>query len=250
MSSVRKLCGLKSSRAQKILILNKKGGAGKSTLAISLSSVLSRHCRTELLDLDEQRTSHYWSHNNHRVEGHHFNFDRGQLFSLAVKVDRECEVIVIDTPSNFSAVELERYIALADRIVIPVQPTPVDIHAMLNFTQQLINTATSKHRRIPVAIVATRNEKGPQGVELLKRVLGHLRYPLLGSMSNSPIYPQAFEEGCNFMDINPSLDAQLWSKTCKWLKLPRYPLPQGERLKGPSILPDTFKLALERPNRI
>ncbi|WP_413112002.1 ParA family protein [Thaumasiovibrio sp. DFM-14] len=213
-------CGLKSAPGCKVLIMNRKGGAGKSTFAIALASVLSSSYRCELIDFDTQRTSQHWGNISGIVESQHFQFDTGQLFSLAVKVDRRSDVILMDTPSNFSMLEMERYLSLADRIIVPLQPSPIDIHAILNFIGKLIHSPTYRQRRQPIAFVATRNGKGEQGLEQFKRVLKHLRHPVLGGMTNSPLYQQAFEQGVNFMTFDPVLDLTLWRRTCHWLKLP------------------------------
>ncbi|WP_159064760.1 ParA family protein [Thaumasiovibrio subtropicus] len=212
-------CGLKSSPATKVLILNRKGGAGKSTFAISLASVLQQQYKTELIDFDEQCTSQFWASQSGLVPGQHFGFDKGQLFSLQVKVDRSSDVILIDTPSNFSHIELERYLALADRIIIPLQPSPVDIHATLNFMSKLINSSAYRQRKSPIAFVATRNAKGAEGLAQFTQVLNHLGHPILGDMTSSPVYQQAFEDGLSFTELAPMLDEKLWERTREWLTL-------------------------------
>ncbi len=217
------LCGLKSSPATKVLILNRKGGAGKSTFAISLASVLRQYHQTELIDFDEQCTSEFWASQSGLVRGQHFGFDKGQLFSLKVKVKRDSDVVLIDTPSNFSNIDLERYLTLADKIIIPLQPSRVDLHATLNFVSKLINSPIYRRKKSPIAFAVTRNAKGEQGVEEITKVLKHLGHPILGDMTNSMVYEQAFEQGVSFTDIDPMLDCDLWSQTRRWLQLSEQP---------------------------
>nr|WP_159063684.1 ParA family protein [Thaumasiovibrio occultus] len=219
LKSGRLVCGLKSAPGCKVLILNRKGGAGKSTFSISLASVLQQQHSVEMVDFDAQRTAHFWTTQSQLVPGQAFNFDKGQVFSLAVKVDRSSEVIILDTPSNFTNAEMERYLTLADRIIIPVQPSPVDIHAILGFMTDLMRSPTFKQRNIPVAFVATRNPNGEEAMEQFRRVLGHLRHPVLGYMSNTDNYQQAFNQGMSFLAIDPDLDSALWQNVEEWLAI-------------------------------
>lgn len=53
--------GYKSSKSKKILIMNSKGGAGKSSLTMAMARLFSsKNIKTELIDLDPQNTSYFW----------------------------------------------------------------------------------------------------------------------------------------------------------------------------------------------
>ena len=117
-----------------IAVVSRKGGAGKTTLAMNLAAVMAEKYRTMLLDADPQQSAVRWAHQRPDDDGLPFAVRgvdissaaqfRGGLEALAV----ETELVILDTPPE---IEDAATVALliADLTLVPVTPSPLDIWA-------------------------------------------------------------------------------------------------------------------------
>ncbi len=131
------------SKAKKVLVMNQKGGVGKSTCAAALLSHLSHlGYKVELIDFDRQCPCHDWAKN--ALPGCSQSYPPSlRSFSniaMTLKVRRESDFIVIDSPSNFSQEEMVRYTYFTNAILLPMSPSPLDLHTSLPFIQDLIES--------------------------------------------------------------------------------------------------------------
>ncbi|WP_169915787.1 ParA family protein [Shewanella psychrophila] len=221
-----------NSMSTKLLVLNSKGGCGKSTFTMALCrQLLNQSKKVEIIDLDVQQTAFHWGSGQDELRATRFQFQRGRFFSLVVRVLKETDVTVIDTPSSFNHDELGRYLTLAQKIIIPIQPTSIDIHAALNFIQKLTQHPIYKQRRSPIALIATRCLSSNQFI-LFNKVFSHLNFDILGYMSADIAYIEQFDffgafstnkqvqdkaASSNKAHLNSNLDKKLWSKVSRWV---------------------------------
>lgn len=222
------LVGYKRAACKKILVINRKGGAGKSTLAISIASLYAHNGKkTEIIDLDPQETSYYWGSKNPDVRAQKYLPTSHIPFSLALRLEADTEITVVDSPSNFSLFEMEKYVSMVDKIVFPLQPSPIDIHSMLKFVKQLISSKIFSRNGVELAFVITRASKNNIGHECVENVLKHMKYPLLGAMTEDSCYQEMFSTQACFLDINPTVDSQLWKTLTDWigLQIPEVVIP-------------------------
>lgn len=207
-----------SSLSTKLLILNSKGGCGKSTFTMALcQQLLEQDKKVEIIDLDQQQTTSHWGNSREGLRATHFQFQRGRYFSLAVRVLKGTDVTVIDTPSSFNHDDLGRYLGLAQKVIIPIQPTGVDIHAALNFIHKLMQHPIYKQRKPAIALVATRC-LSPKQFTKFEKVFSHLNLTLLGYMSADIAYIEQFdtdEEVVSGLDVE--LDKALWQAASDWV---------------------------------
>jgi len=118
-----------------ITLAQQKGGSGKTTIAAHLAVALMRAGnRVALLDVDPQGSLGEWfeAREEWRGEG-----ETGLDFRTASgwgarrearSLAREFDVVVIDTPPK-SDLESRPAIEAANLVVVPIQPTPVDLWA-------------------------------------------------------------------------------------------------------------------------
>ncbi|MUK92310.1 AAA family ATPase [Aliivibrio fischeri] len=214
------LVGYKRAQCKKVLVINRKGGAGKSTFAIAMASFYAHQkVKTEIIDLDPQGTSHFWGSKTEGVRTTRFLPSSNVPFSLALRLEADTKITVIDSPSNFSRFEMEKYISMVDKIIFPVQPSPIDVHSMLGFIKDLINSPAFKHNNVELAFVITRCKENNQGTEFVHKVLQHMKYPLLGTMSEHQAYQEMFSEKNCFLARYPELDKPLWKNMKEWLNV-------------------------------
>ena len=115
-----------------ISVLSRKGGVGKSTLAIHLSvaAQIAGH-RTLLVDLDPQRTAASWWRSRaadtpQLVETDPINL---QIVIDAAKTDG-VEIVVVDTRPSVEADAIHAA-TVADLVLVPTRPAVHDLRAIL-----------------------------------------------------------------------------------------------------------------------
>jgi chromosome partitioning protein len=133
-----------------ITIAQRKGGAGKSTLAAQLSVAWAqRGARVAVLDIDPQGSLALWvGLRRARLGAAAIGFDFAALpgWRAAQWIEertRGYDLVVIDSPPH---VETEARIAVraAGLVLIPVQPSPLDLWA----TEATLSLARDERRRV------------------------------------------------------------------------------------------------------
>jgi len=119
--------------AEVIALVNRKGGVGKTTLAVSLASALARDAKVLLLDADPQTSVMQWSE---QCNGFPFEV---RLFDLAQ--DRLAldgyDYVIMDFPPGFGDDEFERHLPQLTQILVPVNASPLDLWATVSFAALL-----------------------------------------------------------------------------------------------------------------
>ncbi len=113
-----------------IAILNEKGGAGKSTLALNLATSLHRSGRrVVLIDADTQGTARDWREAS--PPGADLPpvvaLDRPEMLLQSIKT-LAADIAVIDTPAKAEKMSAN-VVRIADVALIPVQPSAADVWA-------------------------------------------------------------------------------------------------------------------------
>ena len=138
---------MKSSRAQKILvILNGKGGVGKTTTAVNLAATLAERYRVLLVDTDPQGSATWWVQRNQ--QGMSFDLmqaaEPAQLKQLADT--KGYEVVVVDTPPALGSKALATVVPMADYVVLPTPPAPMDLAALIETVREAVMPIGVAHR--------------------------------------------------------------------------------------------------------
>jgi chromosome partitioning protein len=123
----------KEGRAMIVALLNQKGGVGKTTLATHIAGELAmRGQHVVLLDADPQGSSLDWTQRRSQ-QGLPRLFSavglaRETLHQEAPELARRADHVVIDGPPRIAALARSALLA-AERVLIPVQPSPYDLWA-------------------------------------------------------------------------------------------------------------------------
>jgi chromosome partitioning protein len=213
---------------QKILVINSKGGCGKTTLATNLASYFAAHeLSTALLDFDPQGSSTRWlklrSESNPAIYGSHVADKKnttGKTRSFLMSVPAETERVIFDAPARVSAEELNELILQVDMIVIPVLPSSIDIHAVTRFIEELLITGKVRQKGIGVGIVANRANKNTLTYRSLIRFLKSLKLPFITTLRDTQNYAHAAERGIGvseMWDKRTDNDKEQWKPLMRWL---------------------------------
>jgi len=126
-------------RMNTTLVINPKGGAGKTTVAINLAShFAAANTATTLMDYDPQGSSLHWLRSRAPEAAKIHGANAGppkpdRLRSFEMYVPPETRQLVIDTPAGASGLLLQEMLGRAHCVIIPVVPSSLDIHATANF---------------------------------------------------------------------------------------------------------------------
>lgn len=133
-----------------IAVVNQKGGAGKSTIAVHLARWLQRQQKAILvIDADGQKTSSIWLESLESEIPFIVLQDPNELLDQLPKLAEEHQWLIVDGPATLS--ETTRALLLwADLALIPCQPAGVDL-ASASDTVRLVRQAQAIRGGLPKA---------------------------------------------------------------------------------------------------
>ena len=212
---------------QRIVVINTKGGCGKTTVSTNLASYYaSKGFNTALFDYDPQGSSMRWlklrDSNMPDIYGvvAHKNAAKAVTMSWQLRLPAETERVIIDTPPGLKGPELKEQLKGADKILIPVLPSPLDIFATADFIRDLLLDVKVRLNQTNVGIVANRVRANTVAFQSLERFLGSLNIPVVARLRDTQNYLRATEEGMGIHELkgkNVYLDRKHWKDLVEWL---------------------------------
>ena len=211
---------------QKIVVLNPKGGCGKSTLATNLASYFAlRGPMPTLLDCDPQGFSMSWlekrSPNRQPIYGiAAYKKATNATRSWHLRVPNESTQLIIDTPAALENPQVHDLIYDADNILIPVLPSPIDIRYTARFIADLMLVAQIERGNRKLAIIANRTRANTRSLKQLMRFLTSLRIPMIAILRDSQNYVHAADRGigiCELPHYKAGRDVEDMSNIIGWL---------------------------------
>jgi chromosome partitioning protein len=219
---------------RRIIVLNAKGGCGKTTVATNLaSSYAIRGFRTALIDYDPQGSSMQWLRTRTpalpAIQGVAIHDATRVPLAGAwqLKVPRDTQRVVVDTPAGLRALDLTGRITANDLLIVPIQPSAIDIRATADFVRDLLLMARLRPQDQRLAIVGNRTRRDA-ALQALKAFLENLRIPVLDHLREAAVYGTAAEQGIGVCEL-PLLQSRIhrpgWQAILNWLEGGAAPLP-------------------------
>ncbi|HEX4926658.1 MAG TPA: P-loop NTPase [Burkholderiales bacterium] len=214
-------------RTNATLVINPKGGSGKTTIATNVASYFAaKGLPTALMDYDPQGSSLNWLRsrpgNAPRIHGANAAPAKGlRLRSIDMRVPEDTHQLVIDGFAGASGLVLQEMLARANCILIPVAPSPIDIHATANFIRDLLLSGSVRARKLRIAVVANRVRSSMPVYQPLERFLDSLSLKLLTRISDSDVYLSAAEAGVGIFEMDFSASAterQEFAPIVEWVE--------------------------------
>jgi len=211
----------------RIVVINPKGGSGKTTLAINLASWYAVRDHTPvLMDHDPQGSSTRWFRKRgpslHRIEGiaaHERDHRTTRTFRL--RIPAGTSRVIVDTPAAIPAQELVDYTRDADRIIVPVLPSDIDVHACTRIISDLLLVAKIKRSENRIGVVANRVRRNTLVYQSLQRFLATLNVPVVATLRDSQNYVRSAELGIGIHEMRPYLvadDLAQWQSLMDWIE--------------------------------
>jgi chromosome partitioning protein len=232
---------------RKIVVLNAKGGSGKTTLATNIAAWCAVNGGpTALMDYDPQGCSTRWLANRpdtcapiHGIAAYRLNLQVTRSWQL--RTPPGTQYLVVDTSAAIPAQRITEFTRGAQAIVIPVGPSDIDIHAAAGFISDLLLVAKEDRQQGRVAVVANRVRQGTVASERLLRFLGSLAIPCLAVLRDSQAYVHAAQHGLGLHEFKPhqvSRDLEQWAPLLRWLEQrcaqPLAPAPLSAGARAPA----------------
>ncbi|MGH1543787.1 MAG: AAA family ATPase [Arenicella sp.] len=202
-----------------ILVVNPKGGSGKSTIATNLASYYAVWgVSTALVDLDPQMSSLEWLRNRPKsapeIQG--LNGLKGYIYP-----DRNTQRIIYDAPARSDTNKIVKLIKMTDAVLIPVLPSMIDMRVMAKFVVELKNKYAKLNKKVPIGLVANRVNKQYRSYKVLEEFLGKLGIPIVTSLRDSQSYIKAADQGIGIFEMIPSeveTDLKQWKELIYWIE--------------------------------
>jgi chromosome partitioning protein len=202
-----------------VMVLNAKGGCGKSTIATNVAVFFARDGHQVCIaDYDPQRSSLDWLAQR-PVELPAISgvpaFDEGLR-----NVARNTEVLVIDAPARVHGTELNELVRRAETILVPVLPSTIDIKACGHFMTELLEIGKVARKQARLGVVANRVRENTLIFEELDQYLTKLKVPYIASLREAQNYVRAYARGMGVLELPEYLawpDWKQWEPLATWL---------------------------------
>lgn len=192
--------------ARIIAVAQQKGGAGKTTIAAQLAVAWSADRSVALMDIDPQSSLTAWhglrTANQKNVPQIHLSDVSG--WRVGTELDRlrsGFDIVLIDCPPH-AETETKNAMRAADLVVIPVQPSPMDVWATTP------TASFAKEQGTDVRLVLNRV---PPRSRLVETVQGFLKKDDLAltaaTLGNRVAFAASMMEGLGVTESEPSSQA-------------------------------------------
>lgn len=203
-----------------IMVMNAKGGCGKSTLATNIASYFAHEgYAVALADYDPQRSSLDWLERRPA--------DRPEIAAVAGFEDglrrapRNADYLIIDAPARSHGKELTDLVRHAETIIVPVLPSTIDIQASDRFIAELKAVSKVERKEAKIGVVANRVREYTLIFEELDEHLTAARVPYIAALREAQNYVRAYTRGLGIFELPEYLawpDWEQWDPLTKWMK--------------------------------
>jgi chromosome partitioning protein len=200
-----------------IVVANPKGGVGKSTLSTNIAGYYASRGHAVMLgDVDKQQSARTWL--ALRPAGLAPIRAWETAHDEVVRPPKGTTHVVLDTPAGLHGKRLDEVMKIADKVLIPLQPSIFDIHATHEFVRQLL--AHKRSDKVELAIVGMRTREGTISTDQLRGFLDGQGVPMLGFVRDTQNYVHLAAHGLTLWDVNSNRferDIEQWQPIAKWL---------------------------------
>jgi len=206
-----------------IMVLNAKGGCGKSTLATNIAAYFANEgASVALADYDPQRSSLDWLErrpDNRPLIAGVVAFEDGLRH-----VPRSADIVVSDAPARSHGAELTDLVKHAETIVVPVLPSTIDMQATTRFLDELQSVGKVQRKQAKIGALANRVRDNTLIFDDLDEYLTRARVPYIAALREAQNYVRAYTRGLGIFELPEYLawpDWDEWEPLTAWLRSKR-----------------------------
>jgi len=215
---------------QRIVVLNPKGGSGKTTIAINLASYLAASGQVPvLMDFDPQGSSVRWVKKRKPTQPAiqviaAFEKDTRTTRAFQLRVPETATHVIVDTPAALEARQMPEMTRDADKVLVPVLPSDIDIHTCSRCIRDLLLVGKIRREDDRIGVIANRVRRNTLTYQSLIRFLHSLGIPIVATIRDSQNYVRAAELGIGVHEMKSYVahdDVEQWTPLVEWLARPR-----------------------------
>ena len=227
---------------KKIVVINSKGGCGKTTLSTNLASYYAAQgYPSALFDYDPQDSSTRWLTQRpaeleriHGVAAAHAP-DGNVTRSFQMRIPPETQRLILDTPASLKRMELIEILRGAAAVIVPILPSTIDSYVTAAFIKDLQTELRMHAPGAAVATVANRVRRNTRAFQTLLRFLEASDMAPVACLRDSQNYVQAAAGGIGIHDMKVNatrIDREHWQPLIDWLESPRLHASSETRHSG------------------
>ena len=222
--------GMPPSEPLDVVVINGKGGCGKTTVSTNLAVALARRgWQPALFDHDPQTSSMRWlsARDPGRPAIHGVATQQrqgsGVTRSWQLRVPAGTRVVINDTPAGVAGLDIADHVRAARTILVPVLPSSIDIGAGADFIRDLLLRAKVRpgdpSQRL--GIIANRTRDHTLALQSLERFLEKLRIPVVARLRDTQSYLHAAEQGLGITELpghgrTLERERRAWDELVEW----------------------------------
>ncbi|MET0091131.1 MAG: AAA family ATPase [Candidatus Thiodiazotropha sp.] len=203
-----------------IMLMNAKGGCGKTTIATNLATYFADDGkRVALADFDPQKSTLDWLEARRDYEGIP-EIEAIDALAGPVKPEKGTQVLIMDAPAGVHGKEINAMLQKVDTLILPVLPSPIDMRACSRYLEELLSSGRVSRNQTKIGIVANRVRENTRVYHDLESYLGHLKVPFITHLKESQNYIRSAEKGLALFELAPTQvynDVVLWDPLIRWL---------------------------------
>jgi chromosome partitioning protein len=205
-----------------IMLMNAKGGCGKTTIATNLATWYADDGKNvALADFDPQQSSIDWLEARKDYEGIP-DIQAINAVNEPVRPAKGTDLVIMDAPAGVHGKAINKMLLRVDTLILPVLPSPIDMRACSRFLSELLASGRVSKNQTRIGIVANRAKEQTLIYQDLETYLGHLKIPFITHLRESQNYIRSAEKGLAIFELAPSQvykDVVLWDPLFSWLKV-------------------------------
>ena len=224
----------------RVLVVNGKGGSGKTTVATNLAATIAnRGQRVALMDYAREACTSAWlGRRGHRVppitRTQAASMYETTAFSLRTPRDHDC--MVIDGPSGLVGSDLDLPLQQVDLVLVPLMPSPLDLEATARFVAELRANRSVRRRHVAIALIVMRLASSEDAAARFAGPVRNLDVPCAAVFRDHPLYNTAAAKGLGISEVagteDDRVEAAAWERLVDdWIMVTSEP-PARARTNG------------------
>lgn len=203
------------------LVACSKGGVGKTTIATHVAAeaaVAGLH--TALVDADPQGSATRWCQRRAGLAHAVLPID-GTRKSWHKHLPADTQRVIVDSPAGAMAGQLEAFLDTADAVVVPIQPSALDIEASVRFLESLAKHPRVRKGKLRVGLVGNRLKPHTNASQQAIEILRGWPFPLVAQLRDSQAYVVLTGLGKSLFDYHSAQVREHqadWQPLLQWLR--------------------------------